>query len=438
MIRGTLVRWQVAGVIVTLVACASHGAAELARADPVTVGMSAERLGLMSARLGAFVESGQLAGIVTLVSRRGRVVHHHAQGRQDLTTGRAMQTDTIFRIYSMTKPVTAAAIMILFEEGKLQLTDPVARYLPEFSAMRVYQGEKRGKIITAAARTPITIHHLLTHTAGFTYSFQTNPVAALYRKAGIPFGPGRTGPRSLTELMAALAAQPLVSEPGTEWHYGMSIDVLGRVIEVVSGMTLGEFLRIRLFEPLQMTDTGFFVPAAKYDRLASIYITGPDGRLVPWENPANDFFREPPAVEFAGAGLLSTAADYLRFAQMLVNGGVLEGRRILGPRTVDLMLSHQLPPGVDSTADDPLNARAAPGRAWGVGFALGGSVVREPALLGLPVSPGTYGWAGGASTNFWIDRQLQLVGILMTQLIPNSRYPLRELMQATTYQAIVD
>jgi CubicO group peptidase (beta-lactamase class C family) len=407
---------------------------------PEDVGVSAERLQRITAAMQRYVDQGNLPGVVTLVARRGKIVHFGAVGSRNVAADAPMTRDTIFRLYSQSKPVTAIATMILYEEGKFLLTDPVARYLPEFAEMKVYLGEENGQIKTEPAR-PITIQHLLTHTAGFTYDFFPTPVGRMYVPAGTSGVAPQSRLGSLTEWTQALAKLPLIAQPGTDWNYSVSIDVLGRLVEATSGMSFRDFLRARIFEPLGMTDTDFYVPDEKLSRFAANYSPTPQGKMTLADDPEKSPYRKLPKIEMGGSGLVGTAGDYFRFAQMLANGGQLDGVRILAPSTVAMIMSDQLNPEL---RPDPLTSLfgaglfGRAGRAWGLGFGLGGLVATDPALAGAPMSVGTYSWGGAATTHFWVDREQELVGIVMTQLLPDGTYPVLQMMQAMTYQALMD
>ncbi len=420
----------------------------LPMAEPESVGMSSERLERIGVGMRRLIDDGKIPGTVTLVARRGKVVHFETNGLRDVEAGLPMEHDTIFRLYSQSKVVTGAAVMLLFEEGHFLLTDPVSKYLPEFAEMQVYLGEEEGEILTEPAG-PITIQELATHTSGLTYSFFPTPVGRMYRRHGvvatgtpmpIPMeGETLPPPETLEEWSERLATMPLVAQPGTEWHYSVGMDVLGRLVEAVSGMSFGEFLRERVFDPLGMHDTGFFVPDAKVERFAANYGPEEGGGMRLIDAPGTSAYREPPSLEMGGAGLVGTVADYFRFAQMLLNGGEYHGTRLLGRRTVEFMTSNHLNP---LFPDDPMTSLRTDvlggPRQWGVGFGITGSVVTNPATSGLPVSKGTFSWGGAATTGFWIDREEEIVGIVHTQLTPSGTYPVRELMQILTYQAIVD
>ena len=403
--------------------------------DPASVGMSAERLERIGVRMRRFIDDGKIPGTVTLIARRGKVVHFEANGRRDVERDLPMQKDTIFRLYSQTKPVTGAAVMMLFEEGHFLLSDPISKYLPEYSDMRVHvEGLEPSEYPPAA--TQITIHHLLTHTSGLTYGFFPTPVGQMYEEAGMSRTAGTI--QGLAAWSNRLAELPLVAEPGTQWNYSVGMDVLGRLVEVVSGKRFGDFLQERIFDPLEMIDTGFHVPARKIERFAANYSPSPTGGITLTDDPRASPYSRPPDIEMGGGGLVGTVGDYLRFAQMLANKGELGGKRILGRKTVEFMTSDHLTPDLP---DEPLTSLfgfLGGGRAWGVGFGITGSVVTNSATSGIPASIGTYSWGGAATTHFWVDHTEELVGMVHTQLVPDGTYPLRELMQILTYQAIVD
>ena len=422
--------------------------AALPMATPESVGMSSERLERIGVGMRRMIDDGKIPGTVTLVARRGKVVHFEANGLRDVEAGLPMEQDTIFRLYSQSKVVTGAAVMILFEEGHFLLTDPVSQYLPEFAEMEVFLGEEGGELVTEAA-APITIQQLATHTSGLTYNFFPTPVGQMYDRAGVvatgtpsPVPSGQETappPESLAAWSERLATMPLVAQPGTEWHYSVGMDVLGRLVEVVSGQSFGEFLRTRIFDPLGMPDTGFHVPESKVGRFAANYGPTEDGGMQLIDAPATSAYLEPPALEMGGAGLVGTVADYFQFAQMLANGGEHGGVRLLGRKTVEFMTSNHLNP---LFPDDPMTSLASDviggGRQWGVGFSITGSVVTNPATSGLPVSVGTFSWGGAATTGFWVDQEEDIVGIAHTQLTPSGTYPVMELMQLLTYQALID
>ena len=407
---------------------------------PETVGMSSERLARIVPALQPYVDEQKLPGVVTLVARKGQVVHFEAIGSQNVARGEAMSKDTIFRLYSQSKPITGVAVMILYEEGQLLLTDPISDYLPEFTSMKVYRGEENGDTKTEPAGA-ITIQHLLTHTSGLTYDFFPTPVGRMYVAAGVSGDATINTHENLAEWTRELTKLPLVAQPGTDWNYSVGMDVLGRLVEVVSGKSFREFLGDRIFEPLGMRDTDFYVPDEKLSRFAANYAPTPDGKMIMVDDPQASPYRTLRKTEMGGSGLVGTASDYLRFAQMLANGGELDGVRILGPKTVGLMMSDHLSPEMrPDPLSDLFRFLGAPSgsRAWGFGFGLTGFVATDPALTGIPMSKGTFSWGGAATTHFWVDREEELVGIVLTQLLPDGTYPIRQLMQQMTYQAILD
>jgi CubicO group peptidase (beta-lactamase class C family) len=385
----------------------------------------------------ALVDSGKFAGISTLLARRGRIVYFQQAGARDKTKQAPMAADTIFRIYSMTKPVVCTAFMTLYEEGRFHLFDPVAKFLPAFGKVKVYAGD--GKSLADLVR-PILIRDLFTHTAGLTYSFlEDTPVSAMYHEAGLS-----NADRSLQHIIGELARLPLAYQPGSRWHYSMSIDVLGHLVEVISGEPLQDFLRKRIFSPLGMSDTGFSVPAPNHSRLAAMYgypdiLTNPlseiMGAAAAGLNQPVDVSTSYPVgnnTTFArgGYGLFSTSMDFLRFAQMLLNRGELEGVRILGPKIADLMHINHLPPHLM-----PFSVAVIP--FPGYGFGLGSRVLLNVADSALPGSAGEFGWSGAATTHYWVDPKEQLIGIFMSQFMV-SPDPVYKDFQLLAYQALVD
>jgi len=411
----------------------SNGQFGLPLAEPESVGMSSEKLAAIKTKLQPLVDQDKVAGLITVVARDGKVVHFEAFGHMDVERGKPMRPDTIFRMYSMTKPVTGAAIMILVQEGKIAVSDPVAKYIPEFAEMEVLLEDDDGSTHTVPADRPITIRHLLTHTSGLTYDFSKNPVAEMYSENGVDWN-GASG-LTLEEFAKKAASMPLMAHPGTAWNYGISIDILGRVVEVVSGLRYGKFLRDRIFEPLGMKDSGFHVPAEKLDRFAANY--GPDkeaGGMTLIDDPAESPYLKIPSQDSGGGGMVGTAADYLRFAQMLVNGGELDGVRVLSEESVREMTTNRLGPEFGKA---PL-ASLSPIGTTGVGFGYCGAVVLEGVERSVFGSGGQYAWGGAASTDFWIDNRQRLVGMVFTQLIPSGTYPTRIIMNNATYDAIVE
>ncbi len=399
--------------------------------DPSEVGMSSERLARVKPSMVPFLEEKRAPGVLTAIARRGKVVHVEASGYADVEAGVLLQPDTIFRIYSMTKPVTAVAAMMLYEEGSFFLDDPLADYLPEFTNMKVYT--KEGLV---EAERPITIRHLLTHMAGFTYTMiPDEPILSdMYEAAGMNEAFARLSGHTLETYVAKLAEFPLIIHPGSAWRYSEGICVLARLVEVLAGQSYGSFLRQRIFEPLKMNDTDYYVPEDKLARLARLYEQHPEYGYELTEGYGGDYAQYPP-FEPGGSGLASTASDYLRFAQMLLNGGELEGARLLSPSTVKLIMSNHLGADYASLIPDSF----AP-YFKGVGFGFGGSVLVDAGARGEAGSNGTYGWSGWASTAFWIDPKEQLVGMYLCQLIPLPGNVLKvgDRLHQMAYQAIID
>jgi CubicO group peptidase (beta-lactamase class C family) len=383
----------------------------LPMAVPEEVGVSAERLERIRPVMQDYVDKGNLPGFLTVVARRGKIVHFETIGMRDVENNKPVEPDTIFRIYSMSKPITSVAVMMLYEEGHFQLGTPVSKFIPEFENMEVYN-EDQTEILDAKKK--ITIKHLLMHTAGLTYGWGDKPVDERYKELKI-FEDGST----LADMVKKLGEIPLVHEPGKRWTYGVSTDILGYFVEVVSEMPFEAFLQTRLFGPLGMVDTAFSVSPEKRDRFAALYSpTKEDGlERVGKKADANGEFTFFPS---GGGGLVSTAADYMRFSQMLLNGGELDGARILGKKTVELMRY----PHHDNW--------------FGLGFAVvtdkESSDKKSPDIL---ESVGSFSWGGAAATTFWIDPQEELVGLLMTQLL-NNPHPFQQQFKVLTYQALTE
>ena len=378
--------------------------------EPTKVGVSAEKLGEIRTVLQGYVDKGNLPGFLTVIARKGQIVHFETIGMRDVENEKPIEPDTIFRIYSMSKPITSVAVMILFDDGKFKLDDPVEKFIPAFKDMKVFNSEQTE---THDAETQMTIKHLLTHTSGLTYGWGRKPVDKLYGEIKV-FNKDST----LADMAEKLGDIPLVHEPGTRWTYGVSTDVLGYLVEVVSGMSFETFLKKRLFEPLGMCDSAFSVPKENVDRFAALYRPAKEGKLQLARNAplANDDLSFFPS---GGGGLVSTAADYLRFCQMLLNGGELDGVRILKSETVELMRypHHQY----------------RENGAFGLGF----HVVTRKNEGEAKRSSGAYSWSGAAATTFWIDPDKELIAILMTQLL-NNRYPFHGEFRSLTYQALED
>jgi CubicO group peptidase (beta-lactamase class C family) len=407
---------------------AQQGAVAPARTAPASVGVSAERIERLHASMKAFVDRNEVGGIVTLVSREGKTVDFHAVGFQDVEKKTPMKADSIFRIASMTKPVTSVAIMMLYEEGKLFLTDPVTRFIPTFKGVMVMEGTGAEAKPVPARRT-ITIRDLLAHKSGITYGFiNGGAVGNSYRKNGVTDGLTSTT-TTLEENINKLAAEPLVAHPGTAFNYSLSTDVLSRVVEVASGQPFNVFVKERILKPLKMNDTDFIVPEAKWSRFTTVYSPDGKGGIRPMNDPEAfgnthmspwALYKEGRTYFSGGAGLASTAGDYARFANMLLNGGVLDGVRLLGPKTIELMTrSHT------SDLTPPLQL-LGPGSNFGLGF----RVVTDLAQTQTLGSDGLYGWSGIYGTNFWVDPKEKLVAVMMVQKYPGATV-------STTFQPMV-
>jgi CubicO group peptidase (beta-lactamase class C family) len=400
--------------------------------DPTEAGMDPARLTRIDDYLTQYVDDGRVPGWQLVLTRRGKVVHESTAGMRHRENGTPIGTDSLFRIYSMTKPITSVAAMMLYERGAFQLSDPVAKYIPSFADVRVYSGGSDRDTKTAPAVEPVRMRHLLSHTAGLTYGFfRQHPVDALYRANGLDTG--IDGHASLADFCDRVAGIPLLFQPGSEWAYSMATDVLGRVVEVLSEQTLGEFFADEVFAPLGMTDTRFAHVVGPEPRLARLYAQSADG-LVPGDKLAEGV--EQADFEAGGAGLVSSARDYHRFTQMLLRGGELDGQRLLGPRTVAFMASNHLPGNVDLDHFGRAMYSETPMR--GVGFGLGFSVNLDPPAIGRPAGRGAYGWGGVAGTRFWVDPAEELTAMFFTQVFTLTPLPIREMLPQMVYQALVD
>lgn len=407
----------------TLTALLLSGPASLAVAQglpgapPESLGFSEVRLHRLSDAMQRAVDEQVLAGAVTLVSRRGRVAHFESYGALDREKNIPMPKDAIFRIASMSKPVTSVAIMMLMEEGHLLLSDPVSKFIPAFKQTTIT--DAAGSV---AARRPITIRHLLTHTAGISYG--TGSLEAQYKDKDLYYWYFADKDEPIATSMERLASLPFEAHPGERWVYGFATDVLGATVEKISGMPLDEYFRTRIFEPLKMTDTHFYLPPEKAARLATVYSGGPDGLVrAPDAGRGQGAYVSGPRKSFSGgAGLLSTASDYARFLQMLLNGGELDGVRLLGPKTVQLMTSNHV--------GDLYNG----GR---LGFGLGFEIVEHVGRAGRPGSVGEFGWGGAYYTTMWVDPEEQLVAIFMSQMLPAGSATVQGQFRSLVYQAVM-
>jgi len=387
-------------------------------AVPEDIGLSSARLARLGTVIAGEIERGRVPGAVALVARRGRVGYFESFGQRDAVAGAPMAKDAIFRIYSMTKPITSVAAMMLWEDGRFLLSDPIAKYLPDLAALDVAV-ERDGVLERVPALRAVTIQDLLRHTSGLTYEFRgSGPVHRMYRSAKVD-----SRAQSNAEQVAALGRMPLLHQPGTRWEYGRSTDVLGRLVEVLSGQTLGEFFERHILAPLGMVDTAFHVPERHHSRLAEAFGRDPDSGVAVQLLEV----RDPPGFESGGGGLVSTAADYARFLQMLLNGGTFEGHRLLGRKTIEFMTADHL--GPITGAPDLL----IPGHGFGLGFA----VRLQAGIAHVPGSIGQYFWGGLAGTTFWVDPAEQLFALLLIQA-PGLRDYYRTLFRDLVYSALDD
>jgi CubicO group peptidase (beta-lactamase class C family) len=392
-------------------------------ANPEQLGFSSERLTRITEFMQRYVDEGKIAGFVTLVARKGNVVYFDKCGYQDIASKTPMSFDTIFRIYSMTKPITSTAFMMLFERGLVRLEDPVSKYIPEFKNIKVYR--KGGKLIDLTRE--ILVHDLLDHTAGLSYGgFDDTKIEVdkLYDEANL-----LDSEITLEEMIQRIAKLPLVFQPGTSWLYSMATDVLGRLIEIISNSPLPEFLDEKVCRPLGMVDTAFSVPAEKAHRLSTLYGKTKESDLAVLDiTLGGNYFN--PKLHLGGSGMVSVMSDYFRFAQFVLNKGELDGERLLGRKTMEYMTCNHLPANLlPISMGNPMP---------GFGFGLGFSVMMDVALSGMMGSVGLHGWGGWANTHFWVDPKEQLIGILMMQYIPSGTYPVTNDFRTAVYQAIID
>jgi CubicO group peptidase (beta-lactamase class C family) len=412
---------------------ASAKAAESAAAKPESLGFSSERLERLHAQMQQQVDQKQLAGVVTLLARHGKVAELRAYGKKDLASGAPMTTDTIFRAFSMTKVVTGVAMMILYEQGKWNPQDPISKYIPEFAHLKVFKGvDANGKMLVEDPIHPPTMHELMTHTAGFSYGlFGEGPVDKAYQAQGV------MSSKNLQEMINRLAGIPLLYQPGTKWVYSVSMDVQGYIVEKLSGQSLPDFMHDHIFAPLKMRDSGFYVPKEKWNRFATLYGEDSTGALQatsPTPSLGLGDYKSQPTMPSGGGGMVSTAQDYSRFAQMLLNGGELDAVRILSPATVQLMSSNHLPPSLMTGEFFIGPERIRPGMGWGYDCA----VFTDPATADEIVGKGTYFWIGAADTWFWIDPTNDIVFVGMTQHLIGPNQPnVEQISRPAVYQALV-
>lgn len=391
--------------------------------SPEAVGLSSDRLERIAPAMQSYIDSGKLAGMSTLIARNGKIAHFEVQGQRNIEQQLPMEKDSIFRIYSMTKPITAVAALTLWEQGKFHMADPIAWYLPELANLKVYVSGSGENMVLEDAEQPIRIIDLFLHTAGFSYGFTDSEVDKLYRES-VPL----MGSMTSDEVLKRLATLPLNHQPGTAWQYGVNIDVLGFLVERLSGKKLGEYMQENIFEPLAMHDTAFYVPAEKMDRFAEVYTPDQTGKTVWMENEPLGDYSVDPVSQNGGGGLVSTMSDYLRFAQMLLNGGELEGNRILGPKTVEYMRTNHLP-----SALIPYEA-TAPGEGYGLGVSVTVDTEQTPFMA----SKGNFGWGGMASTYMRIDPVENLIILGMAQFVPIGFHRYHDDLRNLTYQAVIE
>ncbi|MDP3749954.1 MAG: serine hydrolase domain-containing protein [Phenylobacterium sp.] len=402
---------------------------------PEKLGFSNERLAKLDRFLQTrYIDSGRLPGAQVQISRRGELVHEGLMGLADRERGKPIATDTLFRIYSMTKPITSIAFMMLVEEGLVALDDPVAKFIPEWKNLGVFAAGVTPQFMTTPPTRPMQMVDLLRHTSGLTYGFQNRTnVDAAYRKLKIG---GTTGDGDMDAFVNHLAKLPLEFSPGEAWNYSVSTDVLGVLIERISGQPFQAFLQQRIFDPLGMTDTGFHVREDQRSRFAACYNATPAGGLDLQDDPETSPYLKASDFHSGGGGLVSTAKDYMAFCRMLGAGGALDGQRLIAPRTLKLMASNHLPGGQDLTKlsrslfSEATNA--------GVGFGLGFAVTFDPVAAMLTSSPGEYYWGGAASTAFWIDPVEDIQVVFMTQVLPSSTYPIRRELRTLVYSALTE
>jgi CubicO group peptidase (beta-lactamase class C family) len=434
-------RWLAAMPLACLVAAGQAGAQaakqprpalanrEILETKPETVGFSAERLGRLDSSMQSLVDGKQLAGIVTIVARHGKIVEEKTYGYADLASQKPMQKDSIVRIYSMSKPITGIAMMMLYEEGKWKPSDPIARYIPEFRDLKVYSGvDKDGNPTFDKPGHAPTMGELMSHSAGFTYGlFGSTPVDKMYQEAQLLASP------SLKDFIDRVAKLPLLYQPGEAWVYSISVDIQGYLVEKLSGKPFPDFLRERIFSPLGMKDTGFYVPKDKLDRVATIYQGDAVKGLAPM--PRDPAISEPPGLPSGGGGLYSTAGDYLRFAQMVLNGGQLNGVRLVAPSSIELMRTNHVSEDVKHANKFGIGLyRMQPGLGFGYDFA----ILEDPLKLGSTAGKGTFLWDGIAGTWFWIDPSNDVIFIGMIQRWAGTGPDVENLTRALTYQALVD
>ncbi len=402
-------------------------------AAPEDVGMSSAGLRNVSRLVRGYLDERKLPGAISLVARRGRVVHFETYGNMDDERQKPMRADAIFRFYSMTKPIASVGLMMLYEEGRFQLDDPASRFIPELKTLKVFVSGTADDFEVREPAREMTVRDLLMHTSGLVGRDTASPVGELYRRAGLT---GADSPFTLADMIQKLKQIPLQVDPGSRWIYGISTDLVGYLCEVISGMPFDRYLDERVLGPLGMVDTGFTVPNSQVDRFAANYAPSagvPRYRLV--DDPMTSSYTRPRTYFSGSGGLVSTAADYLRFCTMLRNGGELDGVRILGPRTLQLMTLNHLPGGKDLAT---MAQNAAETQREGQGFGLGFAVLLDQTVAQIIGTPGEFYWGGAASTAFFVNPKEDLIMIFLTQLRPSSTYPIRRELRTTIYSSIID
>ncbi|NQV45651.1 MAG: beta-lactamase family protein [Rhodospirillales bacterium] len=396
-------------------------------------GFSDDRLNRIREWSAGYIRAGKLPCAITAIMRRGELAFLDVQGFSDVESQTPIQSDSLFRIFSMTKIITSVAAMMLYEEGHFQLDDPLSAYIPAFKDMQVWAGGTAESMKMVPTLTPITIKHVMTHTAGFTYAFNdpTAPIESLYEARNLDFDPKGS---VLSQWVEELAAVPLMFQPGERWNYSVATDVLGHLVEVISGQDLNTFFSERIFKPLNMADTSFAVSESALRRLASFYKYKAGDRMSVIETAETSTFRPPIERYQGGGGLVSTASDYLRFLEMMRNGGIFDDARLLGPKTIQFMTANHLPGDLASMGQ----LRFGESSFEGVGFGLGVAVMLDPAKAQVLCSAGEYNWGGAASTACWVDPREEISAVYLTQLYPSSTYPLRRELRTLVYQALID
>ncbi|WP_425999273.1 serine hydrolase domain-containing protein [Caulobacter sp. DWR1-3-2b1] len=440
--NGARLRQKAIALVAGLLGCAAavggaSAAPSLPRVKPEAVGFSSPKLKKLDETMQAMVDTGQVAGAVTLLARHGQIVQASTFGKRGLEVGDPMPVDAIFRIRSETKPVTGVAMLILYDEGKWSLDDPVSKYVPEFANLRVAKMDAEGRPVLTPISRPPTMRELMTHTAGFAYGITDDPSSsadqAYYRAAVLQS-------ESLGELVSKVSTLPMFAEPGTLWRYSVAADIQGYIVEKLSGQSLPAFMQTRIFTPLGMGDTAFYVPQEKVGRLAALYDADATGKLIPAVEGSWRDITKPPAAPSGGGGLVSTAQDFARFAQMILNGGDLDGARILQPETVALMRLNQLPASFAVTTNGTAGVLQPSQKpfpfALGMGYGLDVAVAVDPAASGAPVGPGTISWGGSAGTWFWIDPANDLFFIGMIQRLGGVGSGLDATTRTLVYQAL--